>query len=169
MPCCSTRSTHFPKSYLRNSENVSSRYQKQLSNTAQLLLRHLGGTGGTPALQPCYDWADGWNSGWNSGWNRAEQGGTANTREQNLRFFCSVYDFQPIFIGVLFAQAIISAFLCHSLSTDKGYASSWFGVGLFFGIFGLIAAAGLPDLKSQKYLRLIAESHGAFGDAPRNQ
>ncbi len=46
---------------------------------------------------------------------------------------------------ILVLQALISGFLSMDLAEKKGYSSgAWFACGLFFGIFGLIAAAGLP-------------------------
>ena len=50
-----------------------------------------------------------------------------------------------IFWIILIIQAIICAVLSGSLAEEKGYRVwSWFATGLAFGIFGLIAAAGLP-------------------------
>ena len=44
--------------------------------------------------------------------------------------------------------AIICGFLSRNLAEKKGHdASTWFACGLFFGIFGLIAAAGLPTAR----------------------
>jgi hypothetical protein len=52
--------------------------------------------------------------------------------------------------AVLIIQAFVCGFLSSHLAENKGYSSvSWFAYGLFFGILGLIAAAGLP-LKSDK-------------------
>ena len=54
-------------------------------------------------------------------------------------------EFKSILIILIIAQALISAFLSMDVAEKKGYSSgSWFAVGFFFGIFGLIAAAGLP-------------------------
>ena len=49
-----------------------------------------------------------------------------------------------IIIGLLL-QAVICGFLASNLAGQKGHSSgSWFAIGFFLGIFGLIAAAGLP-------------------------
>jgi len=46
---------------------------------------------------------------------------------------------------IIVLQAIICGILSGSLAEEKGHRSgSWFATGFFFGIFGLIAAAGLP-------------------------
>jgi len=44
---------------------------------------------------------------------------------------------------------IASAFYCQEVIEQKGYENkgSWFLGGLFFGLFALIAAAGMPDRK----------------------
>ena len=48
-------------------------------------------------------------------------------------------------IGIIIADAIICGILSSYLADKKGYSvGGWFLVGLLFGIFGLIAAAGLP-------------------------
>ena len=62
------------------------------------------------------------------------------------------------YVGLL-AGAIIQGFICgcfcSMLATEKGYQElpepipKWFGAGFLFGIFALIAAAGLPDRKYQ--------------------
>ena len=49
---------------------------------------------------------------------------------------------------------LVQAFICGGLSTNlaekKGYGTgAWFAAGFFFGIFGLIAAAGLPPSRLQ--------------------
>ena len=50
-----------------------------------------------------------------------------------------------IFWVILVLQALICGFLSMDLAEKKGYSSgTWLAIGLFFGIFGLIAAAGLP-------------------------
>lgn len=36
----------------------------------------------------------------------------------------------------------------------------WFWAGLLFGPLGLIGAAGMPDRKSQVWLRFLAEAQG---------
>lgn len=49
---------------------------------------------------------------------------------------------------------LVQAFICGGLSTNlaekKGYGTgAWFAAGFLFGIFGLIAAAGLPPSRLQ--------------------
>lgn len=52
------------------------------------------------------------------------------------------------FLTLLILQAIISGCLAGSLANNKGFSPvEWFGIGLLLGIFGLIAAAGLPNRK----------------------
>ena len=46
---------------------------------------------------------------------------------------------------ILVLQAVICAFLAMNVAEHKGYSSgAWFGAGFFLGVFGLIAASGLP-------------------------
>ena len=62
-----------------------------------------------------------------------------------------------VFILSLLITWIASAFFCASVAEAKGYKySSWFIAGFFFGFFGLIASAGLPDKKLRKYILQIA-------------
>ncbi len=50
-----------------------------------------------------------------------------------------------IYWVILAVQAFICGFLSMDLAEKKGYSSgAWLACGLFFGVFGLIAAAGLP-------------------------
>jgi HEAT repeat protein len=52
---------------------------------------------------------------------------------------------ETIWIIILALQAIICGLLAMNVAEHKGHSSgAWFGAGFFFGIFGLIAAAGLP-------------------------
>ena len=61
-----------------------------------------------------------------------------------------------LFILPLLITWIASAFFCASVAEAKGYKySSWFIAGFFFGFFGLIASAGLPDKKLRKYILQI--------------
>lgn len=49
---------------------------------------------------------------------------------------------------ILILQAIISGCLASSLAHNKGFSPvEWLGIGLLLGVFGLIAAAGLPNRK----------------------
>ena len=51
------------------------------------------------------------------------------------------------FWGVVVVQAVICGILSGTIAEAKGHSNwKWQLVGLFFGLFGLIAAAGLPDL-----------------------
>ena len=64
---------------------------------------------------------------------------------------------------VLLLGWIASAFFCGEVAKEKGYGwTSWFIGGLFFGIFALIASAGLPDRKLRRYIRLIGEKQNAI-------
>lgn len=48
-------------------------------------------------------------------------------------------------IFIIIVQAIVCGALSAFVADEKGYSSgSWFACGLFLGIFGLIAVAGLP-------------------------
>ena len=64
---------------------------------------------------------------------------------------------------------------CYSshLAKSKGHAAGpWALGGLFLGPVALLAAIGLPDLKLQRYLRLLAEHQGALeaeAEAPSSQ
>ena len=64
---------------------------------------------------------------------------------------------------VLLLGWIASAFFCGEVAKEKGYGwTAWFIGGLFFGIFALIASAGLPDRKLRRYIRLIGEKQNAI-------
>lgn len=53
-----------------------------------------------------------------------------------------------VWIIVLILQAIVCAALSSTIAKNKGHSGdTWGMVGFFFGIFGLIAAAGLSDKK----------------------
>jgi hypothetical protein len=65
------------------------------------------------------------------------------------------------FLLVFLVVVAICAFLTSVVAESKGHhRESWFLVGLFLGPLGLLASLGLPDLKTRKYLRLIAEKQG---------
>ena len=54
-----------------------------------------------------------------------------------------------IIVALLF-YAFACACFCSKVATEKGYGEGrWGFAGVFFGIFALIAAAGLPDRKYQ--------------------
>ena len=64
---------------------------------------------------------------------------------------------------VLVIVWFFSAFFCGEVASQKGYSGiAWFIGGLFFGFIALIAAAGLPDRKLRKYIRLIGEKQNAI-------
>ncbi|MCP9776214.1 hypothetical protein [Cyanobium sp. WAJ14-Wanaka] len=51
------------------------------------------------------------------------------------------------------------------VAESKGHGGlSWGISGLVFGPLALLAAIGLSDLKTRKYLRLLAEHHGALDE-----
>ena len=63
---------------------------------------------------------------------------------------------EPVLFYVVLGL-IFGAF-CSSTAKEKGYSERiWFVIGFFFSIFALIAIAGMPDLITRKYLRLLAE------------
>jgi hypothetical protein len=65
-----------------------------------------------------------------------------------------------LFFYLFFAHLLI-AILSVSVAGEKGYSeNTWFFLSLFTGLLGLIAIAGMPDLKQRKYLRLLAEKAG---------
>ena len=58
---------------------------------------------------------------------------------------------------------LIAGFLASNIASDKGHnATSWFCAGFLLGPLGLIAAAGLSDRKSRKYIRQIGEKQDAI-------
>jgi len=50
-------------------------------------------------------------------------------------------------ILIIIAYSVTNAFLALQIADHKGFGHAWFLAGLFFGVLGLIAAAGLPDRK----------------------
>lgn len=63
--------------------------------------------------------------------------------------------------------AIVFGLFTSTVAGEKGHSeSAWFLGGAIFGPFALLAAVGLPDLKLRKYLRLLAEQHGALDYEP---
>jgi hypothetical protein len=72
---------------------------------------------------------------------------------------------EHIAVEILLIVVLAVLFACYTsaVAESKGHATSaWFCGGLFFGPLALLAAVGLPDLKLRKYLRLLAEQHGAL-------
>jgi hypothetical protein len=80
-------------------------------------------------------------------------------------------------LGPLLFPLIVGSFACalfsQAVAESKGHeVGPWTIAGLFFGPLALLAAVGLPDLKSRKYLRLLAENQGAIdpdSQPPREQ
>ncbi len=67
-----------------------------------------------------------------------------------------------IFIFLLIVW-LSAGFYSGEVANEKGYSgAAWFIGGLFFGFIALIAAAGLPDRKLRKYIRLIGEKQNAI-------
>lgn len=60
----------------------------------------------------------------------------------------------------------ISAFISYSLAEQKGHPDSmtYGAIGFLFGLFGLIYAAAIPDLKTRAILTEI-ENHVKAGNA----
>ncbi len=64
---------------------------------------------------------------------------------------------------VLLILWLSAGFYSGEVANEKGYSgAAWFIGGLFFGFIALIAAAGLPDRKLRKYIRLIGEKQNAI-------
>jgi len=73
---------------------------------------------------------------------------------------------QPLLLPLL-VGAIACAFFAYAVADSKGHdGTPWSVGGLLFGPLALLAAVGLPDLKSRKYLRLLAEHQGAIEPEP---
>ena len=68
-----------------------------------------------------------------------------------------------MFIFIYIFSCLITAYFCSSVAEEKGYGGQgWALAGFFFGIFALIAVAGLPDKKLRKYLRQIGVKQNAI-------
>lgn len=66
---------------------------------------------------------------------------------------------------VVVIQAVCSGILASILADKKGHSEgAWFAVGLFLGVFGLIAAAGLPDIYARQRHR--SPTSGALRTCP---
>ena len=68
------------------------------------------------------------------------------------------------------AASVVVGFVCTVAEGNKGVGGiRWFVLALLIGTFALIAVAAMPDLKTRRILRLIAEKQGvpeeAFGEA----
>lgn len=56
-----------------------------------------------------------------------------------------------IFWSIVVIQAVCSGILASILADRKGHSEgAWFAAGLLLGVFGLIAAAGLPDIYARQ-------------------
>lgn len=62
-----------------------------------------------------------------------------------------------LIVFVLIPCAVISGSVAKSKGCSEG---SWAAAGFFFGPMALIGAAGLPDRKLRRTMRLIAEAQG---------
>ena len=59
------------------------------------------------------------------------------------------------------AASVIVGFVCTVAGGNKGVGGiRWFILALLIGPFALIAVAAMPDLKTRRILRLIAENQG---------
>ena len=64
---------------------------------------------------------------------------------------------------VLVIVWLSAGFYSGEVAHQKGYSgAAWVIGGLLFGFIALIAAAGLPDRKLRKYIRLIGEKQNAI-------
>lgn len=64
---------------------------------------------------------------------------------------------------VFLVLALIRAGYSSEVAGSKGHEKlPWFFGGILFGPLALLASLGLPDLKTRKYLRLLAEHQGAL-------
>ena len=77
------------------------------------------------------------------------------------------FEFLGPFLVPLLVGALACAFFTSQVAGVKGHDDfPWMFGGFFFGPLALLAAVGLPDLKSRKYLRLLAEHQGAIEPEP---
>ena len=59
------------------------------------------------------------------------------------------------------AASVIVGFVCTVAGGNKGVGGiRWFILALLIGPFALVAVAAMPDLKTRRILRLIAENQG---------
>lgn len=57
--------------------------------------------------------------------------------------------------------AVLIGFVCTVVGENKGIGEiRWFVLSLFIGPLALIAVAAMPDLRTRRILRLIAENQG---------
>ncbi len=71
-----------------------------------------------------------------------------------------------LFLGIIFF-AIPCGALTATVAGNKGWnGTKCFWAGFFFSLLALIAAAGLPDKKQTRYLRLLLEAKGIDVEKP---
>ena len=59
------------------------------------------------------------------------------------------------------AASVVIGFVCTVAGGNKGVGGvRWFVLALLIGPFALVAVAAMPDLKTRRILRLIAEQQG---------
>ena len=59
------------------------------------------------------------------------------------------------------AASVVVGFVCSVAGGNKGVGGiRWFVLALLIGPFALLAVAAMPDLKTRRILRLIAENQG---------
>ena len=76
-----------------------------------------------------------------------------------------------LFLLWLVASVVIG-FVCTVAGGNKGVGGvRWFVLALLIGPFALLAVAAMPDLKTRRILRLIAENQGVdlSGSKPAGQ
>ena len=60
------------------------------------------------------------------------------------------------------AASVVVGFVCTVAGGNKGVGGvRWFVLALLIGPFALVAVAAMPDLKTRRILRLIAEQKGS--------
>ena len=78
-----------------------------------------------------------------------------NQRDKAI-FLCSTTKLN--FVILIIFVLLPCAFFRLTLAANKDcYVFPWFLGGLFFGPLALIAIAGMPDRRTRKYIRLMAE------------
>lgn len=68
-------------------------------------------------------------------------------------------DSLTVIIIVFVVYTVVCALFCGRVAEAKDYSyGAWFFAGLFFGVFALIAIAGMPDRLVSIYLKDVAHS-----------
>jgi hypothetical protein len=71
---------------------------------------------------------------------------------------------------ILILQAFICGILASNLADHKGHSGgAWFATGFFLGIFGLIAAAGLPSKQTQQSAGVLLKKCPDCAEAIRKE